>query len=166
MRRPPPDLPPGEGRVAAARRGERGEVTFVGILILAAVVAVGYLAWVWVPVWFVHYEAKQVVRDFMNQAVRDKNDARLVAKMVQKLQVLDAVEVPGDDGEPERVPAVLVDVRDVTWERDADADPPMLHVALDYERPVIYPLIGRVETHVMSIDLEADLAHADWGPAR
>ncbi len=162
----------GAGRPGAARRagpearGERGEVTWVGALLLLLVVGGGYLAWVWGPAYVLLYEVKQVVRDYMNQAVHDRNDAELVANMTKKLATL--AEVDGLDayGRPARVPAVAVDPRDVTWERDADAHPPRLHVAFAYERSVTYPFIERTATKVFAVELENDLSLPDWGPAR
>lgn len=133
---------------------------------LLGLVGGGYLAWVWGPVYVVHYEVKQVVRDFMNQAVHDKNDSHLVDRMTKKLASLEQVDGFDARGRPARVPAVMVEPKDVTWERTDDAQPPMLHVAFDYERTVTYPFIETTASKVMSVDLENDLTRPDWGPAR
>ncbi len=167
----PPDLPAahrGAGRPGAARpaRGARGAITWVGTLMLVVLVGGGYLAWVWGPVYVVHYEVKQVVRDFMNQAVHDKEDARLVEKMTRKLASLEQVDGVDALGRPARVPAVVVEPKDVTWDRDDDAQPPTLHVSFDYERTVTYPFLETTASKVMSVDLDNDLSRPDWGPAR
>jgi hypothetical protein len=172
MRRPPFDLAraPGALRPAGAsvsrRAGERGEVTWVGLVLLVALVAGVYLGWVWGPVYFVHYEVKQVVREYMNQAVRNPNDAELVDRMVRKLESVARDDGVDEYGDPARVPAVVVDADSVTWEREAGANPPMLHVSFEYERTVTYPLLGTTGSKVFSVDLENDLTKPDWGPAR
>jgi hypothetical protein len=132
---------------------------------LAAVVSAAYLAWVWIPVYVVHYEVKQVVREYMNQAVRNRDDAKLVERMVHKLATLDRVDGVDEYGDAALVPAVVVDPRSVTWEREGD-DPPMLHVAFEYERTVTYPILERPASRVLAVDLETDLTIPDWGPGR
>ena len=153
-------------RARPARAGERGEVTWVGLLLLVLLLGAGYLAWVWVPVYVVHYEVKQVVRDYMNQAVRDREDAELVVKMTRKIASLAQVDGVDARGAPARVPAVAIEPAQVTWERDAARSPPMLHVAFEYERSVTYPFLETQATKVFTVDLENDLTLPDWGPAR
>lgn len=169
MRRSPFDLARGprarRGSAGSPRRGERGGISWVGLLLLGSLATAAYLAWVWVPVYVVHYEVKQVVRDYMNRAIRNKNDAQLVAHMVHKLATLDEVDGVDEYGEAALVPAVVVDPRSVTWERDG-GEPPTLHVAFDYERTVTYPILERPASRVLSIDLETDLTVPDWGPGR
>lgn len=150
----------------AAVRPARGAITWVTALMLVALIGGGYLAWTWVPVYFVNYEVKQVVRDYMHQAIKDPNDAALVEKMVSKLATLDKLHVVNEDGSPGRIPAVQVAAVDVTWERDADATPPTIHVAFQYSRPVPYPLLDRWTETTLVIDLTEDLERPDWGPAR
>ncbi len=125
-----------------------------------------YLAWMWVPVYLLHYEVKQVVRDYMHQAVKEQNDQLLVQNMLHKLRVLDEIEVPNDAGEMAAVPIVQLDTDDVAWQRDTSVTPPMLHVAFEYTRWVQYPFMQRWTSRTMSIDLTEDLARPDWGPLR
>jgi hypothetical protein len=155
---------PGGAR-SGHRRSERGEVTWVTLLLLVGLAASGYWLWVWGPVYVVHYEVKQVVREFINQAVRNPNDGELVGKMVHKLETLAVVDGEDADGAAARVPAVSVDPAAVTWDR-VRAEPPTLHVAFDYERSVTYPLLGRTGTKVFTVDIEGDLSRPDWGPER
>lgn len=150
----------------SAARPARGAITWVTALILIALIGGGYLAWTWVPVYWLDYEVKQVVRDYMHQAVRNQNDAELVAKMIQKLAALDEQQVVNDDGSPGTVPTVQVDASAVTWERDSGATPPTLHVAFEYSRPVPYPLLDRWTEKTLVIDLTDDLERPNWGPAR
>ena len=153
--------------VPARRRPvARGSFNWVALLLLLLATSAAYLAWVWVPVGAVHYEAKQVVRDFMNQAIKSKQDDLLVRRMVQRLATLDTVDVPSADGSSERVVVVDVAPEDVTWERDASAQPPTLHVALEYTRPVVYPWIGKVDQLTLSVDLTQDMQVATWGTPR
>ena len=57
MLRPPPYPSP---------RGSRGQITWVTASFLALLASAGYLAWVWIPVYVVDFESKQVVRDYMH----------------------------------------------------------------------------------------------------
>lgn len=157
-------LRPGAAR-SGARRGERGEITWVTLLLLAAIASAGYWLWVWGPVYVVHYEVKQVVREHINQAVRNPDDGELVARMVHKLETLAQVEGEDAYGAPARVPAVRVDPAAVTWDRAREA-PPTLHVAFDYERSVTYPILGRTGTKLFTVDIEGDLSRPNWGPER
>ena len=45
------------------------------MLLVLGIAAGAYGAVVFVPVWVLHYEVKQVVRDFGNQAVKNGDDA-------------------------------------------------------------------------------------------
>jgi hypothetical protein len=156
MRRPP----------SSRLRAARGQVSWVTVLLVLSVAATGYLGWVWVPVYIYRFQAEQVVRDFMNQAVKNRDDRQLVEKMVKKLRMVGTVELTGEDGTREAQPAVDVDGADITWERDATASPPMLHVAFDYTAKVEYPWIDRQDEKVVSIDFTQDIAVPDWGPSR
>lgn len=149
-----------------ARRYERGGVSWVTLLLLAAVAGAVYLVITWAPVQIVHYEVKQTVRDYMNQAIKNRNDAELVERMCQKLASLDTTEVLDANGVTQRVPTVRVEPADVTWERDTSSKPPMLHVAFEYQREIKYPFLEKVSEWTGRVDLSNDLTIPDWGPAR
>jgi hypothetical protein len=154
--------------MAAARKTPRllearGAITSVGVLIILGLAAAAYLAWMWVPVYVVHYEVVQVVRNFGNQAVKDHDDTRLVEQMVAKLRSLDQVVEAGPDGRRETRPVVDVSPQDVTWER---VEPATLHVAFDYEREVAFPLVDRNIERTMSVDLTMDVSIPNWGSSR
>jgi hypothetical protein len=148
------------------RRSERGQVSWVTLLLLGIVGGGAYLAWSWGPVYIVHFEVKQVVRDYMNQAIKDPNDASLKERLVENLRRVAQREGVDRFGRPARVPVVDLRPDDVTWERDASASPPMLHVAFDYEHEITYPLLERQASKVMSIDLTNDLTIPTWGITR
>ncbi len=156
-------------RPGAARpppSGQRGQITWVTLLLVAALAGAGVLAWTWLPVYFEHYTVKQVVRDYMNQAVKNRDDEGLRRNMIAKILTLaeeDAVDV---SGRRVRIPAVRLEERDVTWERDQDSQPPTLRVAFSYAREVTYPVARVKATKVFTVDLTSDLALPDWGPAR
>jgi hypothetical protein len=145
---------------------ERGAITWVTLFLLVAAVVGGYLFWVWAPIYYENFAVKQVVRDFMNQAVRSPNDEQLRRWMVDKIRSLSQVEGVDAYGKPVRVPAIPLEERDVTWERDAGGQPRMLHVSFDYARQVDLPLLDRTTTKVFTVDLSNDLTPPDWGPAR
>lgn len=157
MRRPPHPF---------AARSARGGITWVTALLLVALAGGAYLGWTWLPVYIVHYEVKQVVRDYMNQAVKEPNDQRLVEDMLHKLRVLDQLDVRDENGQPASIATVQVATEDITWERDTSRTPPTLHVAFAYTRPVLYPLLERWTRTTLAVDLTQDLARPDWGPLR
>jgi len=158
MPRPPPSSP--------LARPARGEASWVTVLLVLLLLGGGYLGWVYVPVYLLHMEVRQVVRMFTNEAVKNPNDAALVTKLVHKLRALDQQEVLGEDGEPVEVPTVDVDPQDVTWERDTTSTPPTLHVAFEYTRVVRYPLLRRSTEQTLSVDMTEDISHPDWGPSK
>jgi hypothetical protein len=134
--------------------------------LLALLAGGAYLAWSWGPVYVVHYEVKQVVRDYMNQAINEPNDDQLMRDMLHKLRVLDQLDMPDENGRVVAVPTVQLAPDDVTWQRDTARDPPTLRIAFEYTRPVRYPLLDRWTETTLSIDFTEDLRRPDWGPAR
>jgi hypothetical protein len=149
-----------------SRRYERGGISWVTALLLVAAVSAAYLLVTWVPIYFAHYAVKQTVRDYMNQAIKNRNDDELIAQMCQKLASLESVTVVDANGVEQREPAVKVTPADVTWERDTSSSSPMLHVAFEYTRQVEYPYLSKVTEWVGSVDLNNELTIPDWGPAR
>jgi hypothetical protein len=147
-------------------RCERGQVSWVTLLLIAVVAGGGYLGWVWIPLYFELYTVKQVVRDYMNQAIKDRDDEMLRRNMVLKIRSLEQVDTVDDRGHPVRIPAILLDERQVSWERNASAEQPTLRVAFGYERWVVYPILDRTDVKVFEVDLTGDLTRADWGPSR
>jgi hypothetical protein len=152
------------GRASAEPRGRRAErgVSWVSLLLLLALAAGAYLAWVWVPVYIVHYEAKQVVRDFMNQAVKSRDDGLLQQRMVQRLERLHTIVGEDEAGRRVETPVIVIDPRELVWERDTTTTPPVLRVSLVYELDVEYPWLDRSVTKTFAIDLENDLAVPVW----
>lgn len=149
------------------RRVERGEVSWVTLLLLLILAGGGYLGWVWAPVWFEQGVVKQVVRDFMNQAIKNTNDAELRRHLAVKLRAIGKLETLDEAGQPVTRPAVLVDERDIAWERSGPSEGSgTLRIAFEYERPVTYPLLNRVVVRVYQVDMTGDLVRADWGSAR
>jgi hypothetical protein len=126
---------------------------------LLALVAGGYLAWVFVPVYMVHLEVKQVVRDFGNRAVKERDDDALVRGMTERLRRLAVVQEPGEDGAVVVRPAVELAPQDVTWER-LEGD--RLHVAFAYQRTIPLPIVERRAERTLSVDLTLDVARPVW----
>jgi hypothetical protein len=156
MRRPPPFRP----------RAARGQITWVTLVLVLGLSGGAYLAWVWTPVYVYKFQAEQVTRDFMNQAVKNRNDRPLIEGLVRKLRGLGKVELTGEDGTRREHPAVEVTAQDITWERDGSASPPMLHVAFEYTAKVEYPWLERQDEKVITVDFTQDIAIPDWGPSR
>ncbi len=155
---------PRTGAGRAGRRRERGGVSWVTLLLVVLVGGGGYLAWVWMPLYFDHWAVKQVVTDYMNQAIKNPDDAFLRRNMVHKIHALSQVPSVDAYGQAVRVPAIPVDEQAVVWERDASAK--TLHVAFEYERQVVYPFLNRADVKTFSVDKTGDLSLPDWGPAR
>lgn len=150
---------------ASRRPLERGQFSWVTLVLLAALVGGAYLAVVWVPVYVVHFEVRQVVRAHINRAVKDRNDEQIIKALCLRLAALDSTPSVDASGRAVKVPTVEVSPGDVTWERDTSSTPPMLHVAFEYVRVVTYPFIDRTEEHVMSVDFNEDIAIPNWGPS-
>jgi hypothetical protein len=152
---------------ASARRpgrGERGAASWVTVLLLVGLVVGGYLAVVFVPPAVLHYEVKQVVRDYGNQAIKNPNDEELIRGMLHKIRSLESVEVIDGSGKKTRVPVIDIPKDEVVWERTKD--PPTLHVAFEYPRTIEYPFLDRTDERVYRVDLTMDQTRADWGPSR
>jgi hypothetical protein len=141
----------------------RGAITSVGLLLVLGLAAAAYLAWMWVPVYVLHYEVVQVVRNFGNQAVKNHDDAQLVEAMVSKVRSLDQVVEEGPDGRRQARPTVDLRPQDVTWER---VEPASLHVAFDYVREVALPFVDRKLERTMTVDLTMDVSPPNWGSSR
>jgi hypothetical protein len=152
--------------VQTPRRYERGGVSWVTVLLIAVATAAVYLVVIWAPIWVVNYEVKQTVRDYMNQAIKNRDDATLIKGMCDKLRMLDTTTLVAPDGSTERVASVVVDPSDVTWERDTNASPPMLRVSFEYTRVIRYPYLEKVTEWVGTIDLSNELTIPNWGPTR
>jgi hypothetical protein len=148
------------------RRAERGAVSWVTLLLLALAVTGGYLAWVWIPVYALNYEAKQVAYDYLNQAVKESDDALLVVLMARKLAALDKSDTLDENGERVSGPTVVVDPAHVTWERDTQADPPTLRIAFTYRRTILLPVLNRWVVKDLDVDINGDLARPNWGTTR
>jgi hypothetical protein len=144
---------------------ERGEVSWVTLLLVTVVSISGYLGSVWGPIWFEQMVVKQTVRDFMNQAIKNPHDGELRRMLSTKLQGIATIEVVDQAGERVQRPAVAVEERDITWERSA-GDPPILRVAFEYDRPVKYPLIDRTEVKLFQVDMTTELKQANWDSGR
>lgn len=145
-------------------RLEGGFASWVTVLLVLGLAVAAYAAVVFFPPAVLHYEVKQVVRDYGNQAVKNKNDEQLLRDMLQKIRSLDAVQTVDDAGRKVRIPTVDLRVDEVTWERTAD--PPSLHVAFEYPRTLDLPGLDRSIERVYRVDLTMDLTMPDWGPSR
>jgi hypothetical protein len=153
--------------IASPRRHDRGGVSWVTALLLVLLASAAYLAVAWYPVYVVHYAARQTVREFMNQAIKNKDDAQLVANLCAKLKTLATVPAVAADGREEEIPAINVDPQDVIWERDTGAQPPTLRVSFEYTREVQFPYLASMNREwVGSIDMESDISVVNWGPLR
>jgi hypothetical protein len=150
--------------MSRGRRRERGAASWVTILMILGIAAGAYAAVVFVPVWVLHYEVKQVVRDYGNQAIKNQDDAALIDAMVHKIRTLEQVDGVDEAGRKARVPVVDIHKQDVTWERSTD--PLILHVEFEYPRVLELPWLDRRIERVYRVNLTMDLKRADWGPAR
>jgi hypothetical protein len=155
-----PTMPDARTPAASDPAGARGAVTWVTLLLLVAIAGGAYLAVVFGPAWVLHYEVKQVVRDYGNRAVKDPDDAGLLRGMVDKVRSLQMVKTTDDAGRPIRVPVVDVEPKDVVWERTPD--PPTLHVEFEYARELELPGLNRTLPRVYRVDERMDISRAKW----
>jgi len=140
--------------------GAPGAVTWVTLLLLVGIAGGAYLAVVFGPPLVLHYEVKQVVRDYGHRAVKDRDDAALLQGMIQKLRTLQEVTVLDEAGRATRVPVVDLQAQDVTWERAAS--PPTLHVAFAYPRDLELPFLHRTLPRIYRVDETIDIGRAVW----
>ena len=148
--------------LASRRRLERGQFSWVTFLLLSLLIGGSYLGVVWAPIYLLHQEVKGVVREFMNRAVKDRNDELMIESLCARLRALEETDGVDARGRPVKVPTIDLTARDITWERDAEAKPPMLHVAFEYVRVVKYPILDRTEEKVMVVDRTQDIAVPKW----
>jgi len=153
-----------ESRPRRGRSGARGGVSWVTLLFVLALALAGYLTWVFGPPYVLHYEVTQVARDYANRAVKNLDDAELVAEMVGRIRSLDEVKETDENGRVESVPVVDLHVQDVVWERTGD--PPSLHVAFEYVRALELPLLQRTLARTYRVDLRTDISVPNWGSPR
>jgi hypothetical protein len=151
---------------ASALAGQRGQISWVTLLLVGGLIVGGYLEWVWIPIYAEVYAVRQVVRDHMNQAVKNRDDELLRRNMVAKIRSLAQVDGVDAYGQPARVPAVPLEDGDVAWERDRSSQPPVLRVSFEYTREVALPILDRVATKAFVVEESNELTIPDWGPSR
>jgi hypothetical protein len=145
-------------------RLQRGFASWVTVLLVVGLAAGAYAAVVFGPPAVLHYEVKQVVRDYANRAVKDKDDKKLVRDMVEKIRLLQERDDVDAQGRRVRVPVVDIRPDQVSWERTAE--PPALRVVFEYERTLELPFLDRSLERVYRVDISNDLTIPNWGPAR
>ena len=132
------------------------------MLLIVLAVGVGYLGWVWVPLYLDNYAVRQAVKATMNEAIKNRDDAALIQGLCQKIRSIRTVQAVDEAGRTVSLPAVSVDERNVSWSRDADAKPPMLRVTVEYEREVVYPFLERTDTKTFVVEDSNDLTPVKW----
>ena len=150
--------------MSRGKRLERGTASWVTLVMILGIAAGAYAAVIFVPVWVLNYEVKQVVRDYGNQAIKNTDDAVLLDGMLKKIRTLQQVEGIDGAGRKVMVPVIDVQKQDVTWERSAD--PLSLHVEFEYPRVLELPWLDRTIERTYRVNLTMDLKRADWGPTR
>ncbi len=141
---------------------QRGEISWVTVLMLLLLASGGYLAVVWGPVYIVRYEVGVITGEIANRAVNDRDDARLVAALCDKIRNLSTVKAPQPDGSILEVPAVELRPEDVTWERDATGMPRTLRIAFEYTTSVHYLLFDRFTEKTFAVDWSQDISPVKW----
>jgi len=154
---PPSTNPAGPAR--AARRRASGSA-WVNTLLLLALAGVTYLTVVWLPVYVDHYQARQVTRDFMNQAVKNRDDAQLVAGLSRRLATVRTLRGTDEEGRQWTAPAVDVPPESIGWERDVETK--TLRVWFEYEREIVYPFLDRSTVKLFTVDFEYDITVPQW----
>ena len=150
--------------MSRGKKLERGTASWVTLVMILGIAAGAYAAVVFVPVWVLNYEVKQVVRDYGNQAIKNSDDAVLLDGMLKKIRTLQQVAGIDEAGRKVMVPVIDLQKQDVTWERSTD--PLSLHVEFEYPRVLELPWLERTIERTYRVNLTMDLKRADWGPAR
>jgi hypothetical protein len=133
-------------------------VNVIGLLLLLAIGAAGYVAWVWIPIVFDHQNVERVVREHANLAVKNRDDADLVRRMTEEIGRIATSKEVGGDGRALVRPAIDVRPQDVTWERRGET----LHVAFGYVRRVVYPYVNWQQDRYFTVDLTTDISRPRW----
>lgn len=141
---------------------ERGAFTWVSFLMLVSLLAGGYLAVVWGPIYIVRYQVGVVTGEFANRAVNNRDDATLVKALCDKLGGLAQVKIQEQDGSISEVQAVDLRPEEITWERKAESLPRSLRIAFEYTTSVHYPLIDKFSEKTFIIELERDISPVKW----
>lgn len=143
---------------------QRGEITWVTVMLVLAVAAGGYAAWVAAPIYWTQLNAKQTVKDYANRAIKNPDDEALKQGLVHDLASLGKDPGVASDGTPILKPAIDVQPVDLVWERGGTSEAPTLHVAFEYDRHVPLPLVqDRFLDRHFRVDMELDISRADWG---
>jgi hypothetical protein len=150
--------------MSRGKRLERGTASWVTLVMILGIAAGAYAAMIFVPVWVLNYEVKQVVRDYGNQAIKNADDAALLDGMLKKIRTLQQTDEVDQAGRKVMVPVIDLQKQDVTWERSTD--PLSLHVEFEYPRVLELPWLDRTIERTYRVNLTMDLKRADWGPVR
>jgi hypothetical protein len=144
------------------RSRERGEITWVTVVLLLSLATAGYLTVVWAPVYIVRYEVGVVATEYANKAVHNHDDASLVKELCQRLAALDQVKTLQPDGSIALVPAVDLRPEEITWVRDTAVFPPTIHLAFEYTASVYFPILEKFTEKSFAIDRFQDIQPAKW----
>ncbi|HZZ84427.1 MAG TPA: hypothetical protein VFE30_07805 [Anaeromyxobacteraceae bacterium] len=154
-------------RVLPGFPNQRGEITWVTVMLVLLLAGGGYAGWVGFPIFWTHLEAKQVVKDYANRAIKNADDESLKRGLVRDLASLGKDPGEAPDGTPALRPSVNVQPNELVWERGGTAEAPTLHVAFEYDRHVPLPFMtDRYLDRHFGVDLDLDISRADWGRER
>lgn len=142
------------------RRSPRG-LTWVSFLLLVLVVAGGYWAFVFVPVYVDNAEVKQFCAQAGNLAYTEKRDSAVKFFLVQHILDKFVYDEMQPNGMTKKSYKIDFDPdRDVTIERIAD--PPSVNIEVTYARTVALPILGGARTLNFSLHTQQDLSTVKW----
>ena len=132
------------GAAHFALRDQSGKVNIVSLLLVAALVGVGYGGYVYTPLYLQHLDVKQRCQESLNSTWRHRSPQRTKDDILRRLHDIDTVEKE-IGGDLRKVPAIdpgdFLEVR-----MDESVRPPVLSIDISYDREVALPLLGR--THI------------------
>lgn len=136
---------------------DEGGINFVKLFMLAGVVAAGYFAWVYVPLYADHYAIRQAVRTGCNVAYAHREEAA-VAKVILngfKETNIQNQELAADGtiiSRPMDYSESLFDISIST------SSPPSVTVDLAYEQQIVLPILNKPRTLYWSYSHTEDLS--------
>ena len=150
------------------RRGQSGEIQFMSVVLIAAVLAAGYLGYALYPAYSDELDASQAIHGIANDGWRRIGKEELHKRVMEKLARIGSHVETQAGGQPTEVPGLPIGDDDVTvvcTDQDQDCSESTGEVTLSFQyvRHVPLPgLTGKYLTLHFSSNATASLLPVKW----
>lgn len=141
------------------RSPESGRISFVSMLLLTGLVAGGYLAIVYVPLYVDNYQLKRVMQEAANLAWKQPDDDALRKLILSKSANVGARWVV-EEGRDKKIPGFGLLADNIFVTRD-EATKTVI-VQINYEREIILPIFARKQTLSFNPYVQVSTAEVKW----